>query len=390
MRKSEIFESFMKIAEEKGIVSKETDKAIEQLKKTHRHSAQDADDIANLYGVNPNKSKSKNIMEDAHPDMAVVSPAHDKLNGLVENNNEQKNILLNIVNKIPNGQLDNHKWATNNLSLNLVRLGNELDNKDKTQLMSLADTCLEQLTNKTIYKQAALPLLIIPALLGVLYAQQHMNNSNQGFINNNDKLILEINDLIEANDNYGIGYKFKPEFISEMQLFKTKINEFKAVVTEGLAVINELERPKDVKELQELANKPETSSVIDAYNKIRDQFEKVKPLIASTIKNFSSDMYKQRQIEEKGFFTNLIDKTEVLHGGKGLISDDFDDVKEAIVPYKDSVIELLKILNASKSITQKAKEDLEAYQNSAQKDAESNQKEAPSMREKVENLMSSK
>ena len=104
MRRSEIFESFIKIAQDKGLVSKDApEKAIKQLSKTHRHDSLSAEDIAKLYGVKIDQPKgmeyTRNIIEDAHPDSVIVSPAHDKLNGLVENNNERQNIILNIVNK---------------------------------------------------------------------------------------------------------------------------------------------------------------------------------------------------------------------------------------------------------------------------------------------------
>jgi hypothetical protein len=56
----------------------------------------------------------------------------------------------------------------------------------------------------------------------------------------------------------------------------------------------------------------------------------------------------------------LTDKTQILHGGAGLIADDFDDVVHAIVPYKKSVDEILKILMDAKSIEQNAKNQLMA------------------------------
>ena len=89
---------FVKVAQEKGIVSSK-----------------------DLYEVKPKASDDmtykNNIMEIAHPNSLVIAPAYDKINGLVENNIERQNILLNIVNKETNGLLTQHKYASNNLIL---------------------------------------------------------------------------------------------------------------------------------------------------------------------------------------------------------------------------------------------------------------------------------
>ena len=110
MRDSEIFNSFIKIAQEKGMISEDApEKAKKILEKTHRADSLDISAIEALYGVKPNMPKDmeykRNIIEDAHPNAAIVSPSYDKLNGLVENNNERQDILLNIVNRTPDGRI---------------------------------------------------------------------------------------------------------------------------------------------------------------------------------------------------------------------------------------------------------------------------------------------
>src|SRR5579859_2403025 len=99
MRKSEIFESFVKIAQERGLVSQaekpehtETD-----FSETNpRFDSLTIEQISKLYNTKPAQPKDmeykRNIMEDAHPDPVVISPSYDKLNGLVENENEGQNI----------------------------------------------------------------------------------------------------------------------------------------------------------------------------------------------------------------------------------------------------------------------------------------------------------
>ena len=120
--RSEIFDNYVKIAEEKGIVSKDApEKAKKILEETGRADSRSIKDIEKLYGVKNDTLKSmeykRNIIEDAHPDSIVIAPSYDKLNGLVENNNERQDIMLRLVNKMPNGQLDNHKYAQKDLLL---------------------------------------------------------------------------------------------------------------------------------------------------------------------------------------------------------------------------------------------------------------------------------
>lgn len=365
MKHSEIFENFIKIATEKGLVSKDApEKAIKKLETTHRHDALSADDIEKLYQVKIDRPKEmeyeNNISDDAHPDTLVISPSYDKINGLVENINERQNILLNIINKTPDGHLTYHKYANQQLLLNLVRLGNELDNKNNYELMSLNDVCLNQIHKESIKKQAFAPaLLIIPVLLGALYAQQHLGFVNEGFKINHDKLISEINDLIESNSDWGVGYKYKPEFISDMQNFKNQLSDLHNAVMQSTHIIDQLEKPKNAKELMVISQNPESATVVDAYKSLRTKISNLTPYIKKVIDNFSSEDYKARQIVDKGLLTSLVDKTQLLHGGKGLVSDDFDDVKRALAPYKASLLDIVKTLRGANSIEQKSKQELE-------------------------------
>lgn len=154
MRSSDIFERFAKIALDKGLITKASPEELKKkLEENPRMDSLDISAIEALYGVKPDLPKDmqykKNIVEDAHPESVVVSPSHDKINGLVENINERQNILLRIVNKSPNGHAMQRKYAEKELLLSLVRIANDLDNTGKEELRKLADVCLEQ-TSKQI------------------------------------------------------------------------------------------------------------------------------------------------------------------------------------------------------------------------------------------------
>lgn len=365
MRKSDVFESFVKIAQEKGLVSEDApEKAKKKLEKNPRWDSITAEEIGKLYGVKPDAPKSmeykKNISEVAHPSPVVVSPAYDKLNGLVENINERQNILLHIVNKTPDGLSTQKKYAEQDLILALVRVGNDLDNRDQDQLRSLADACLMQVSTKNIKKVAIAPLFyVVPALIGSLYVQQHMPFVNEGLEKNQQKLVAELDDLLEANSNFGVGYQYKPEFIATVTDFKNKLVAFFNLYKKVEPVISSLEKPRTAKELLELSQQPEADSVVKSYNVLKAAAANILPVILTVQKDFTSENYKNRQIEDKGLLTSLLDKTQVLHGGKGLVGDDFDDVARAIPPYLKSIQDLSTLLAGAGSIQQKAQADLQ-------------------------------
>lgn len=164
MRHSDIFDSYAKIAEEKGLISLADDEVSSQpgapkesakMKKYKkspypRMGSDDLSTIEALYGVKPDNSIKYefNIMEAAHPKPVVVSRSYDKMNGLVENNIERGNIMANIALKPNSGNLDTNKYAKKELLMQLVRLANDLDNSNHQDLRVIADACIEGISTE--------------------------------------------------------------------------------------------------------------------------------------------------------------------------------------------------------------------------------------------------
>ena len=156
MRRSDIFDSYAKIAEESGLI-KSADESKELKKyKDDAYPRAGSDDISTieaLYGVKPDDSieYKYNIMEAAHPKAVVVAPSYDKLNALFENNIERQNIMLNIVMKPTTGKnvTQGPKYAKKELLMQLIRIANDMDNKNVDELRVLADDCITQLKKKT-------------------------------------------------------------------------------------------------------------------------------------------------------------------------------------------------------------------------------------------------
>jgi hypothetical protein len=376
MSKSEIFDSFIKIAQEKGMISEDApEKAKKKLSKDHRADSLDISAIEALYGTKPPQPKGmeyeRNIIEDAHPNSVVISPSYDKLNGLVENNNERQNIILNILSKTPNGHLTQHKYAEKDFVMNLVRLGNLLDLQKEDELRVLADRCLEQATTPKFVKNAFGPLAlagIVSIPIITLYVQQHMNFINEGFQKNHEKLIAEVDDLLNSESSWGVGNQYSSDFKKMVQDFKNKLMAFYNLYQKVLPIIQSLEKPRTGKELAQMAAAPGTANVIKAYKAFRAAADNMLPYVETIEKDFSSESYKNRQTEDKGFFSSLIDKTQVLHGGKGLVADDFDDVARAIPPYKKSIKDILDVLKTAESLENNAKAKLEQAAFNSQKE----------------------
>jgi hypothetical protein len=378
MSRSEIFDGFIKIAQEKGMISKDSDESKKKLERTQRADSLSISDIEALYGVKPDLPKNmeyeRNIIENAHPNSVVVSPSYDKLNGLVENNNERQDIILHILNKTPDGLLTQRKYAEQELINTLISAANDLDNKNKDDLRKLADACLMQVClkkNKQLKKKAALPavavagLVAIPLAIGALWLQQNLSFANEGFERNHAKLIAELDDMISSSVSWGVGVKYKESLTSMVTDFKGKLISMYALFKKIEPIINQLEKPRTAEELVEISKQPKTTDAIKAFNLFHKAASNMLTYVQTIQTNFKSEEFKARQTEDKGFMQQLVDRTQILHGGMGMIADDFDDVNRAIPPYQKSIGQILKIFSDARSIVDKAKADLDRAQKEA-------------------------
>ncbi len=131
--KSQIAEDFEAILANAGM-TKEAYPSLDAYKDDAeaRAGSDDITTIEALYGVKPEGQDYKHcIMEQAHPNSVIIAPSYDKTNGLVENNIERANIMHNIVLKQNVGNHSNPKYAQQELVMELVRVANEMDNKNK-------------------------------------------------------------------------------------------------------------------------------------------------------------------------------------------------------------------------------------------------------------------
>ena len=383
--RSEVFDNFIKIATEKGFVSTSEAEHTEKNTKNPRWDSLDISAIEALYGVKPDAPKDmdyeNNIAEVAHPNSVVISPSYDKLNGLVENINERQNILLHILYKEPEvGSHTQKKYPLNpsliypntlgnvakrayqNLILSLVRVGNDMDNKEKDDLRVLADTCLSQLHLQGFKKQAIIPWLIGASLiLAVTYMQQHLDDTDQGLKQNYNKLQSELQDFANASTSLGFGHEYDMSLKSQISQLQSLLNEFWSAYSAAMPVLLELEKPRNAQDLAQQAMAPQTKNLEQAYEVLRDEAAKLYPYLNKFQQNFSNPDFKAEHTADKGTFTSLLDKVPFLHGGKSsLIADDFDDVINAIGPFKASVKRLLDVLSQAAQHKDAIQEDVDS------------------------------
>lgn len=206
--RSEIFDNYVDIARKQGLISEAAD--------SPRVGSDDLSTIELLYGVKPNGKDEKSIIEQAHPEPVIIAPAYDRLNGLVENEQERQNIIISIINKAPQAKLTQHRYAeTQELMDELIRVGFLMDNKDQHDLMKLADDCTEHL----LKKQALFPLLGgIAAGLALLGTYNNFTYLSQGVGNDCDnameavaKFSQEVPEISDQLSELNQGIKFVKE-----------------------------------------------------------------------------------------------------------------------------------------------------------------------------------
>jgi len=363
MRRSEIFDNFVKIAQEKGLVAEDApEKAKKKLESNPRADSQSIKDIEALYGVKPDAPKGmeykRNIIEDAHPESVVISPSYDKLNGLVENNNERQDIILNIVNKQNNGQLTNHKYAAEQeLLLSLVRLGNELDNNNNEELRVLADTCLEQLSSekKKLVKSAAAPVAIIAgvaAIFGSIYLHQHMPNQTKNFKMADANLSKAIHTLLESDTSvFGMfGIRIEDNEKSQLQQALKYMESIKNIYYKIYPYITSVTKPRDAKQLldpkvKEMSDKAQQAAVI-----LQRKLDNVMPWFQKLSLNYKDQDYTDRVTSDQGSLNEFLQYIHLEGSDEwSLFSNKFRAIANAIPSYLNSIKKTINILNGAKA-----------------------------------------
>lgn len=190
--RNSVFDEYAKIARQQGLISEAAEEETNP-----RYDSKDISTIELLYHVKPN-GEQKHIVEQAHPDMVYIAPAHDRMNGVVENGLEQQNVSLNVARKPPIGSHMYRRYvqAQEELLETVIKTSCWLDRENSPELMKMSDSCLEKMT-----KEAALPILPIVGVVALITllggAVYKLNNpESHGFLIDLSLAQKEIGDAV--------------------------------------------------------------------------------------------------------------------------------------------------------------------------------------------------
>lgn len=366
---SEVFENYLKIIKAKDNKDPYAPKSVGKVK-----------DITKLYYHGDDFIEyEKCLMEVAHPNKVIVTKTYDPINSLVENNIERQKIMLNIVSKPPTGQHSYQKYteSKNNLLLSLIKTANELDFENKDQLRILADYCIESVKKKSEIVKKANPYAwgvgAIAGLIGLLYAQQHLPKSSQGLHINYQNLVDEIKDIAEKSswgNGAGVEYaglkgvEYIEPFVDSVKELKDRVDKVYAECVKIEKIIAKLDKPRSASEAIEMAKQDSAKNIPIVFEMFKKLYEEQSSYFEDVVKKFSSEEYKLRQIKDKGFIDEAFSR---LIGGKGIISDDFDDIRKALEAFQKSFESFLNTLKDAANLKQKASVDLQSASKTEEK-----------------------
>jgi hypothetical protein len=277
--KSEIFDSYVKQAKQDGWI----DEGRIATDEDPRRGSDTLSDIEILYGVKPN-GEEKPIVEQAHPEPCIIAPSYDKLNGLVENEQERQNIMVGIINKAPQAKLTQHKYAAEVLRDELVRIGFKMDNKKQESLAKMADSCLEKLS---FFPALLLSPWLWAGVAGLYTVISQNINFSQGLRQDAEKAITEINEAVE---DY-------PQLSKDVQPLLILINRVKNNCAKVADYMSQLIRnfppeSKDPKENAQTAaefiksnSDQDMLSILDSYKKDTERLMSIIPAHITNLKN---------------------------------------------------------------------------------------------------------
>lgn len=354
--KSEVFEEYIKIMKENGLTKKAQRANLPEKKK---------ENIDNLY-----EAKEKNIyskmLQEAHPNKVIFGPTYDPINALVENNVERQQIMLNIVNRNPTGQLDHKKYAETQLKLSLLKAANELNNQNNANLQVLANDCLYKLE-----KQAyAFILGAIAASLAILYGLNHYKSSfaDENISVKSAKAIHDIDEVLDAEMSFleMFGEEFTEDAKKDLKNIRQmviKATEETKKVEKALVISSKI---RTAKEAEEFAKSDEAKLLQPILEGFKKYAQDLVPAFKEASKKYANNIQKTLATKDKGFFTNLVDKAQILRGGYAFARNKLDEVSDSLDGFYKTLEKYGKLLEDILAKKDSIQQDLSTASQSSQ------------------------
>ena len=289
MRESEIFNAYLKTAQEMGLLSDEP-----VIKEAADKSRNDLSDIELLYGISPDGKKSKDILEEAHPETAIIGSAYDAMNAVVENLNQRQSIMTHIALKTPNGKTVQRRYveASNELLNTLISTGFELDNNDEPELMKLADSCAERINKVAIGPLALIGWIAagIGSVSGLGYYFKQAGPLIQNIEENAKILLNEISDL--ENKSYSA------DLIKLVEHIRSLNNKFIKLLSELSSIQRKIHNAfikNDLNEIVTIQNsaQPKVDAIFEIINQLEGSKSQLGVFKASVESEKDSDVKDQ-------------------------------------------------------------------------------------------------
>lgn len=338
--------------------------------------------IENLYNLDTSgDAYDVNIVEVAHPNAVIIHPSYDKVNGLFENINERSTVMQNLALDMPTGSvLARTKYASKELTLELVKIANEMESHNKEDLFTLADKCLmsvstidDRLTKKAGFKKESLGPLILgvglstwalgaAAVLGGVWLYSHLDDADNGFIANCDNAIKQLQDLQENSWYESDIDESVQKSCEELVLNLSQMKDQAAIFATWS---NKFEAPRNLEETKielEKLKKDKAVGAKDAPKAGIDMFkalvQKTYPMVNTAIRNFSNEAY-QKDHTNNSWLGNAAGRVgDWLHGRWGLIANDFQSALNALMPLKKSMEDTMKRVFSVDQMIEKYESDI--------------------------------
>lgn len=358
---SEILKLFAEQAEKDGLVKADKPKTEE------------------LYNLKPNGDED--ILQKAHPKPVVVSPAYDKLNGLVENLQERHKIMVEIAKKPNHGRLTEFLLnikAYNDLNDSLIKAAFLLDRDEQEDLMVVADESicqLEKVGAGLVLPIAAIVLPIAAILGGMIYTGN--NPASQGFKNDLAKAITEVKDCV-TND-YPQMQKAIGPFLLKIQQVSSQMDEFIKLNDEITNAILQIKgaTTDDEKKKAIVQNTIAFIGGGKFESKIK-QLESFKDSCKSLIEMLPIAITEFKNADQKYESDDWAPWRAVKETWRGMVADsDAIDAYKALLNVQKSIGSVFENVDKQISALQELKASVEVYSPEVKKEQEVKQETAP-------------
>lgn len=242
MSHSEIFDEFLEVALESGLITK-----AELEEETKTTKKKDSSLYEMLYGVS--EKSGRDLIEEAHPETVVVMRSHDKLNGIFENIQERSDIMNGLVTQFPTGNLFGQIYAKAHKELlnEVIKTAFLLDRENEEELMVLADDCGDK-----IQKIGAWPIIAWVGIAagGALLTYLGVTGKYpmaQGMRADTEKAIEEIKDVISNYPKAGVTLSPLVTRLRSLQLNLEIYGNYESQLAQTLMEVHGSVKPEEKK-----------------------------------------------------------------------------------------------------------------------------------------------